>query len=195
HVRLSGLRPELPRPATLPAIPRLPLGIPHLRHFERSWLPVAGTSVADSLAVQRYSGMPCLYVGRQDRRIAVISRIPPSQRKGLATVTGVVLVGLVVAGAAVLVRNTFFGPKTITAYFTSATAVYPGDQVRVSGVKVGTIKSIEPQGKQVKMTLEVDRGVPVPADAKAVIVASNLVAARYVQLTPPYRTNGPAMPD
>jgi phospholipid/cholesterol/gamma-HCH transport system substrate-binding protein len=122
----------------------------------------------------------------------MISRIP---RNRLAVVVAVVLVGLIVAGAAVLVRNTFFGPKTITAYFTTATAVYPGDDVRVSGVKVGSIKSIQPQGTQAKMTLKVDHGVPIPADAKAVIVEQNLVAARYVQLTPAYRTRGPVMPD
>ncbi|CAM2771232.1 MCE family protein [Mycobacterium intermedium] len=125
----------------------------------------------------------------------MIARIPSSRRKPLAIVTAVVLVGLVVAGAAVLVRKTFFAPHTITAYFTSATGIYGGDEVRVSGVKVGTIKSVEPQGAQVKMTLQVDRSVPVPADAKAVIVASNLVAARYVQLTPAYRTSGPIMED
>jgi phospholipid/cholesterol/gamma-HCH transport system substrate-binding protein len=116
-------------------------------------------------------------------------------RNRLAAVAAVVLVGLIIAGAAVIVRNTFFGPKTITAYFTTATAIYPGDEVRVSGVKVGNIKSIQPQGTQAKMTLKVDHGVPIPAGAKAVIVASNLVAARYVQLTPAYRTSGPVMPD
>ena len=92
-----------------------------------------------------------------------------------------------------VVRNVFFGPKTITAYFTTATAIYPGDEVRVSGVKVGTIKSIQPEGTQAKMTLKVDRDVPIPADAKAVIVAPNLVAARYVQLSPAYRDSGPVM--
>jgi phospholipid/cholesterol/gamma-HCH transport system substrate-binding protein len=94
-----------------------------------------------------------------------------------------------------LVRQIFFGPKTITAYFTSATAIYPGDQVRVSGVKVGTIKSIEPQGTQAKLTLKVDRDVPIPADAKAIIFTENLVAARFVELTPAYRTRGPVMAD
>jgi phospholipid/cholesterol/gamma-HCH transport system substrate-binding protein len=94
-----------------------------------------------------------------------------------------------------LVRQVFFGPKTITAYFTSATAIYPGDQVRVSGVKVGTIKSIEPQGTQAKLTLKVDQGVPIPADAKAVIFTENLVAARFVELTPAYRNSGPVMAD
>ena len=49
-------------------------------------------------------------------------------------------------------------------------------------MKVGTIASIEPVGTQAKMTLDVDRGLPIPADAKAVIVAQNLVSARYVQL-------------
>jgi phospholipid/cholesterol/gamma-HCH transport system substrate-binding protein len=117
------------------------------------------------------------------------------RRNRLAAMAAVVLVGLIVAGAAVLVRNTFFGPKTITAYFTTATAIYPGDEVRVSGVKVGSIKSIQPQGTHARMTLKVDRDVPIPADAKAVIVEQNLVAARYVQLTPAYRTRGPVMPD
>ncbi|BBX41785.1 mammalian cell entry protein [Mycobacterium simiae] len=113
----------------------------------------------------------------------------------MATITAVVLVGLIIAGAAVLVRNTFFAARTITAYFTTATAIYPSDEVRVSGVKVGNIESIQPQGTQTKMTLKVDRDVPIPADAKAVIVAPNLVASRYVQLSPAYRDKGPVMRD
>jgi phospholipid/cholesterol/gamma-HCH transport system substrate-binding protein len=116
-------------------------------------------------------------------------------RNRLAAVAAVALVGLVLAGAALIVRNVFFSPNSITAYFTTATAIYPGDEVRVSGVKVGTIKSIQPVGTQAKMALNVDRDVPIPADAKAVIVAQNLVAARYVQLTPAYRTSGPVMAD
>lgn len=122
----------------------------------------------------------------------MIARVP---RGRLTAVAAVVLVGLLVAGAAVLVRNTFFGPRTITAYFTTATAIYPHDEVRVSGVKVGSIKSIQPQGTRTQMTLQIDRDVPIPADAKAVIVAPNLVASRYVQLAPAYRDSGPVMRD
>lgn len=117
-------------------------------------------------------------------------------RKRLATIAAVALAIALVAGAAFLVQRVFFGPKTITAYFPTATGVYPGDEVRVSGVKVGKIDSINPEGTQAKLTLKVDRDVPVPADAKAVIVAQNLVAARYVQLTPAYRNgDGPKMGD
>jgi virulence factor Mce-like protein len=116
-------------------------------------------------------------------------------RKRFAAVLAVILAALLVVGAALVVRQAFFRPKTITAYFTTATAVYPGDEVRVSGVKVGSITSIQPEGTQAKMTLDVDRDVAIPADAKAVIVAQNLVAARYVQLAPAYRSSGPTMPD
>jgi phospholipid/cholesterol/gamma-HCH transport system substrate-binding protein len=125
----------------------------------------------------------------------VTSRISRLPRNRLTAAVALVLAALLIAGAAVMVRQIFFGPKTITAYFTSATAIYPGDQVRVSGVKVGTIKSIEPQGTQAKLTLHVDRDVPIPADAKAIIFTENLVAARFVELTPAYRTSGPVMAD
>jgi virulence factor Mce-like protein len=117
-------------------------------------------------------------------------------RSRLVTVAAAALAVVLVAGVVVLVRQAFFGPTTITAYFPTATSIYPGDEVRVSGVKVGKIDSITPEGTQTKMALKVDRGVPIPADAKAVIVAQNLVAARYVQLTPAYRKGaGPTMRD
>jgi len=125
----------------------------------------------------------------------VTSRISRLPRNRLTAAVALALAALLIAGAVVMVRQIFFAPKTITAYFTSATAIYPGDQVRVSGVKVGTIKSIEPQGTQAKLTLHVDRDVPIPADAKAIIFTENLVAARFVELTPAYRTSGPVMAD
>jgi phospholipid/cholesterol/gamma-HCH transport system substrate-binding protein len=105
-------------------------------------------------------------------------------------VMAVILVGLIVLAAGWIVRDRFLRPTRITAYFTSATGIYPGDDVRVSGVKVGSISSIRPRPNEVELTLNIDRGVSIPADAKAVIVSQNLVASRYVQLTPPYRKSG-----
>lgn len=101
-------------------------------------------------------------------------------------VTVVAIVATLVAGLGFVAYRQFLSPKTITAYFTSATAIYPGDEVRVVGVRVGTIDAIEPLGTRTRVTLKVDRDVPVPADANAIIVAPNLVSARYVQLTPAY---------
>jgi phospholipid/cholesterol/gamma-HCH transport system substrate-binding protein len=116
-------------------------------------------------------------------------------RRWLAPTVAAALVVALIGGGFLAVRAAFFGPNTITAFFPAATSIYPGDDVRVSGVKVGTIDSIEPQGTKTKMTLRIDRAISVPADAKAVIVAQNLIAARYVQLTPAYRSTGPKMAD
>lgn len=113
-------------------------------------------------------------------------------RKALAAL----LVATLVAGIAALVHAEFFRPTTVTAYFTKATAIYRGDAVQVAGVTVGHITSIDSEGTRVKMTMQVDRGVPVPAAAKAVIVSQNLIAARYVELTPAYNDGGgPTMGD
>ncbi len=125
-------------------------------------------------------------------------------RKKLTIGLAIVLAVLVVVGAVTVMRNTVMRPTTITAYFAdrpgcagcgATTAIYPGDDVRVAGMKVGSIAALHPEGNKVKMTMHVEHGVPIPADAKAVIVAQNLVAARYVQLTPAYRSSGPTMAD
>src|SRR6478735_3207233 len=57
----------------------------------------------------------------------------------------------------------------LTAYFTSAVGLYPGDEVRIVGVPVGKIDSIEPRAGDVKITMTVQDGVKVPADARAII--------------------------
>lgn len=116
-------------------------------------------------------------------------------RKRLTGLLAVALAVIVAAGIVLLVRSTVLKPKTITAYFSTATAIYPGDEVRVAGVKVGTIKEIESQGTKAKLVLTVDHKVPIPADAKAIIIAQNLVGSRYVQLAPAYKKSGPVMPN
>ena len=104
----------------------------------------------------------------------------------------VVLLAVFLAVGAFLVWPGKSGNK-IVGYFTSAVGLYPGDQIRIVGVPVGTIESIEPRASDVKITMSVDDGVKVPQDARAVIMSPNLVAARFIQLTPAY-THGPAMP-
>jgi phospholipid/cholesterol/gamma-HCH transport system substrate-binding protein len=109
-------------------------------------------------------------------------------RLGLAAV-----LVLTLAIGAFLVWPSRTGDK-ITAYFTSAVGLYPGDEVRVVGVPVGRIDSIDPRPSDVKVTMTLDNGIRLPADAKALVIAPNLVAARFVQLTPAY-TGGPVLGD
>ncbi|TRW80233.1 MCE family protein, partial [Mycolicibacterium sp. 018/SC-01/001] len=116
------------------------------------------------------------------------------RRRRAAQVLVAVLTVIGLAATVILVRATVFGPTIVVADFSRATAIYPGDEVRVLGLRVGTIRSIDADGTRARITMAVDHGVDIPADARAVIVAQNLIAARYVQLTPVYR-GGPTMAD
>ncbi|BBZ59131.1 MCE family protein [Mycolicibacterium monacense DSM 44395] len=82
----------------------------------------------------------------------------------------------------------------VIAYFANSNGIFVGDEVRILGVAVGKIDKIEPQPKQVKITMSYDDKYKVPADAKAVILSPSLVSVRAIQLTPAY-TSGPAMQD
>ncbi|MGN0125048.1 MAG: MCE family protein, partial [Rhodococcus sp. (in: high G+C Gram-positive bacteria)] len=109
----------------------------------------------------------------------------------------IALIAAVVAGVVALAGAgwwmfTRLGTTEITAYFDKAVGIYEGSDVRVLGVEVGKVTSVEPQGDLVKVGLRVDRGVDIPADARAVQITPSVVADRYVQLTPAY-TGGDTM--
>lgn len=116
-------------------------------------------------------------------------------RHGRRVKLAAILIVLMAAAAGTLIRQQYFAPMNITANFSSATGIYPGDDVRVAGLKVGTITAIEPIGAAAQIRMQIRHGVPIPVDAKAILVAQNLISARYIQLAPAYETEGPLMAD
>ena len=117
----------------------------------------------------------------------------PRRERLMLGIGAVIVAAVLVAGGVILYRTSHQG-KQVTAYFTETIGVYPGSTVRVLGVPVGTVDAVQPQGTQVKVTMTVNSGVAVPADAKAVVVAASVVSDRYIQLTPAY-SGGPELAD
>lgn len=105
----------------------------------------------------------------------------------------VIVVALVAAGALWWVFRDL-GAKRITAYFSAAVGVYAGSDLRILGVTVGTVDAVTPIGTQVRVTMTLDHGIAVPADAQAVVISPSVVSDRYVQLAPVY-TGGPQLTD
>jgi len=120
-----------------------------------------------------------------------MSKLKPKNRfmAGAAT-----LIVVIAAVSAAVVMWPSQQNKTITAYFSAATDLYTGDHVTILGVPVGQVSKVTSQGGRVKVQLTINKGVQVPAAAKAAIVTPTLVTTREVQLTPAY-TSGPAMAD
>ncbi|WP_179474912.1 MCE family protein [Mycolicibacterium vinylchloridicum] len=114
-------------------------------------------------------------------------------KRKLVVSLAVVLVSVLTGGIVIAVRGAESVKRThITAYFTNSTGIFVGDDVRILGVRVGEVESIEAQPEQVKMTFWVEDEYKVPADAKAVILSPSLVSARAIQLVPAY-DGGPVM--
>lgn len=121
----------------------------------------------------------------------VRNRSPLPARVLLLAVTALV-VALVATGVAVFWPG---GPQRhVTAYFERATGLYKGSEVRVLGIKVGKVTQVTAVGDRVRVRMSYDAKYRLPQNAQAVIIVSSLVADRYVQFTPVYRT-GPPLKD
>ncbi|GFG69947.1 virulence factor Mce family protein [Mycolicibacter senuensis] len=112
-------------------------------------------------------------------------------RMGLAAVLVAVLAaGVYTVGA----LGSRLGRTHVTAYFENSNGIFVGDEVRILGVRVGRIDSIEAQPERVKVRFWFDDKYRVPADAKAAVLSPSLVTARAIQLTPVY-AGGPVLAD
>src|SRR3954451_22736792 len=121
-----------------------------------------------------------LRTGRPGRRLALV-------------LAAVLVAGLAATGAAMAAGG---GGSTehLTAYFTRTIGLYQGNDVRILGVKVGTVDKLTVQGARVRVDLSYDGKYKLPQDVQAVVVPPSVVSDRYVQLTPAY-TGGPTLAD
>jgi phospholipid/cholesterol/gamma-HCH transport system substrate-binding protein len=74
----------------------------------------------------------------------------------------------------------------LTARFNAVDGLTLGSDVRVGGVKVGSVidQGIDEEIYQAVITLAVRRDVGLPADSKAVIASDGLLGGRYVKIEP-----------
>lgn len=111
------------------------------------------------------------------------------RRNVIETVLGAVV--LVVAGFFLFfayttgnVRST--GGYPLEASFTSTGGIASGADVRISGVKVGTVvgQRLDKDSFQAVLTLEIDDAVKLPEDTVAAIASESLLGGRFIDLQP-----------
>ncbi len=104
-----------------------------------------------------------------------------------------------VLGAVVLVMAGFFlffaytsssvravGGYKLEARFSSTGGLSAGSDVRISGVKVGTVTNqfLDKQTFQAVVQMEIDRNIQLPRDSSASIASESLLGGRYLKLDP-----------
>ena len=114
--------------------------------------------------------------------------------RSLLRLTGVVAVTALVASGCSLFGGGG-GSYKLVAYFPRAVSLYPSSQVRVLGLPAGSVDAVEVVGTQVKVTMSIDKDVPLPKDVKALISPQSLIGERYVQLSPAWRQGEDKAPD
>src|SRR5688500_15401458 len=104
-----------------------------------------------------------------------------------------VVLALIAGGAAVYLAPTEEVPTfTVTADVEQAPNLFEGGGVMVRGVEIGTITKLTPTPDAVRVTMEIEEGVKIPADARLAIVPITVIADRYVQFYPAY-DSGPVL--
>ena len=110
------------------------------------------------------------------------SFIPALVKIGIFAVVTILLTGILAA----TIANTNFGTTSgYTAKFTDASGLQPGDDVRISGVKVGQVGEIgvvEGDQNLAEVHFAVDAAYKLPELATATIKYRNLVGQRYLAL-------------
>jgi phospholipid/cholesterol/gamma-HCH transport system substrate-binding protein len=110
----------------------------------------------------------------------------------LGAVMAAVLFALSCFGATLFVWRSFGGPTPLapTGYrfhisFDQAATLTPNADVRISGVPVGKVIKVTPQGLRTDAEVELQRRyAPLPADARAILRSKTLLGETFVELTP-----------
>lgn len=106
------------------------------------------------------------------------------------TITGVIVLGLAAAFLTYLFTVGDFGGGRhgyeVTARFGQVGALAEGADVRVAGVKVGTVSKItlDPATFFAKASMTIDRQVKLPSDSTAKITSDGLLGGAHVVIEP-----------
>jgi phospholipid/cholesterol/gamma-HCH transport system substrate-binding protein len=110
-------------------------------------------------------------------------------RNPIETILGAVV--LLIAGMFLVFAYTTADIQAITGYSVSAKFIKvggleTGSDVRVSGIRVGTVtgQALDPQTFQATVTMSISGDVKLPQDSEAAIVSDGLLGGKYVNLIP-----------
>ncbi len=111
------------------------------------------------------------------------------RRNVIETIMGAVV--LAVAGFFLVFAYTSADLRSVdgyplTASFSSIGGLQTGADVRISGVKVGTVTgmTLDPETYQAVVAMNVHPGVKLPRDTAAVIASESLLGGKYMALEP-----------
>lgn len=110
-------------------------------------------------------------------------------RNMIETVMGAVVLIVAVGVLIFAYENSSKKPTegySISANFESATGIAEGSDVRVGGIKVGTVADmqLDPKTYQAVLTMQIRSAVTLPDDSSAAIVSDGLLGSKFIAIEP-----------
>ncbi|WP_127784004.1 MCE family protein [Rhodococcus sp. X156] len=106
------------------------------------------------------------------------SLVPPLLKLGAFILITLLATGLL---AATISNSGSGGGPAVKAVFTDVTGLNVGDDVRISGVKVGRVSKIKIKDKRLaEVNMDLEKNRTIPADATATLRYRNIVGQRYI---------------
>jgi len=101
---------------------------------------------------------------------------------GVVLVVAAVFLAFAYSGSGMRVEDGY----VVTAHFSNASGITLGSDIRIGGVKVGTVSNIalDPESYEAVLSLQIRSKTKLPKDSSASIVSSGLLGDKYIQLTP-----------
>ena len=78
------------------------------------------------------------------------------------------------------------GDYEVTAHFTTVGSLKPGSDVRMSGIKIGTVskQTLDPETYLAEVTMSIDESIKLPIDSSAAVSSEGLLGGNFVDLVP-----------
>ncbi len=111
------------------------------------------------------------------------------QRNIMETALGGIVLLIAIGFIIFALRTAEFAPQTgqeLTARFLKVGGLEPGADVRISGVKVGTVidRELDPETFEAIVTIVVRPDVRLPTDTEVVVTGQGLLGGKYLRLIP-----------
>ena len=100
---------------------------------------------------------------------------------------------LVAYGVVNLLGNPLQSPTVLTTEFADASGLYPGFEVELNGVPVGTVSSTSLTTTATKVTMTINPGTSVPDDVQSSVQIANDLGEQVVDLVPTHGGSAPAL--
>lgn len=105
--------------------------------------------------------------------------------------TGATVVAVALGFFAYAAQSTGLGPTrtdttTLTASFRTADGIMPGTDVRLAGVKIGTVTDmrLNLETYRAEAVLALDSGVPIPDDSTLAVTSEGLLGGNFLEVLP-----------